>query len=344
MNKIWTRCVGLPLALLLATIDFTFAQDNKLEMPNIRIAVGGKSALNYLPLSVTEHLGYFKEAGLDVEIADVSSGGRTLQAIVGGSADFGTGTFDHSIQMQAKGQPVISIVEIGRYPGFVLGIVTAKTSRYQSPKDLKGMKIGVTSLGSSTQFMAAYMLVRSGLNPDTDATFISTGTTSTAIAAARHAEIDAIVTSEPMASLMTNEKLITVVADTRTPEGTQAVYGGPYPGGVVYASSAFIERNPKTTQAVVNAFVRGLKWIASHSPDEIAKLMPPAYALGNFPVYTQAIAASKAMYSPDGRFQPGAADTAYTVLKQFNPPVAAAKVDLSQTYTNAFVEKALATK
>jgi NitT/TauT family transport system substrate-binding protein len=344
MNDIWMRCAGLPLALLLATTGFTFAQDNKLETPNIRIAVGGKSGLNYLPLSVTEHLGYFKAAGLEVEIADVSSGGRTLQAIVGGSADFGAGTFDHSIQMQAKGQPVISIVEVGRYPGFVLGIMMPKTSRYQSPKDLKGMKIGVTSLGSSTQFMAAYMLVRSGLNPDTDATFISTGSTSAAIAAARRAEIDAIVTAEPMASLMTNEKLITVVADTRTPEGTQAVYGGPYPGGVIYASSAFIERNPKTTQAVVNAFVRGLKWIASHSPDEIAKLMPPEYALGNFAVYKQAITASKAMYSPDGRFQPGVADTAYAVLKQLNPPVAAAKIDLSQTYTNAFVEKALATK
>jgi NitT/TauT family transport system substrate-binding protein len=344
MSITWIRIAGLTLALALTTTDLAFAQDGKLETPNIRIAVGGKSALFYLPLSVTEHLGYFKDAGLNVEIDDVSSGGRTLQAIVGGSAEFGTGTFDHSIQMQAKGQPVVSIVQMGRYPGFVLGIMTAKASRYQSPKDLKGMKIGVTSLGSSTQFMAAYMLVRSGLNPDTDVSFISTGTTATAVAAAKRAEIDAIVTSDPMASLMTNEKLITIVADTRTPEGTQKVYGGPYPGGVVYASSSFIEKNPKTTQAVVNAFVRGLNWIASHSPDEIAKLMPPEYALGNFPVYTQAIAASKAMYSPDGRFQPGAADAAYAVLKQFNPPVAAAKVDLSQTYTNVFVEKALATK
>ena len=344
MSITWIRSAGLMLALALTTTSFAFAQDGKLETPNVRIAVGGKSALFYLPLSVTEHLGYFNDAGLNVEIDDVSSGGRTLQAIVGGSAEFGTGTFDHSIQMQAKGQPVVSIVQMGRYPGFVLGIMTAKASRYQSPKDLKGMKIGVTSLGSSTQFMAAYMLVRSGLNPDTDVSFISTGTTATAVAAAKRGEIDAIVTSDPMASLMTSEKLITVVADTRTPEGTQEVYGGPYPGGVVYASSAFIEKNPKTTQAVVNAFVRGLKWIASHSPDEIAKLMPAEYALGNYSVYTQAIAASKAMYSPDGRFQLGAADAAYAVLKQFNPPVAVAKVDLSQTYTNVFVEKALATK
>lgn len=330
-------------AFALAPQGAATAQQSKLEKTSIKIAVGGKSALFYLPLSVTERLGYFKEAGLDVEIDDVSSGTRTLQAVVAGSADIGTGTFDHAIQMQAKQQPIVAIAEMGRYPGLVMGVMASKQSRYHGPKDLKGMKIGVTGLGSSTQFMAAYMMVRSGLNPQTDATFIATGTTSTAVAAAKRAEIDVIVTSDPMVSVMTADNLITVVADTRTPKGTQDVYGGPYPGGVVYATPAFIEHNPKTTQAVVDAFVRGLHWIAGHSPEDIAKLMPPEYALGNLPVYVQAIAASKAMYSPDGHFLPGAAETAYNVLKEFNPPVAAAKIDLSKTYTDRFVDQAAKT-
>jgi len=76
---------------------------DKPEMPKLRLAVGGKSAIFYLPLSVTERLGYFKEAGLDLEIADVQSGARALQSLVGGSAEMGVGTFDHTIQMQAKG-------------------------------------------------------------------------------------------------------------------------------------------------------------------------------------------------------------------------------------------------
>ena len=245
MSITWTRSVGLALTLALVFTGIASAQESKPELTNIRIVVGGKSALFYLPLSVTEQLGYFKDVGLNVEIDDVSSGARTLQAVVSGSAEIGTGTFDHSVQMQAKGQPVVSVVQMGRYPGFVFGMVTEKASLYRDPKDLKGMKIGVTGLGSSTQFMAAYMLVRSGLNPDTDVAFVSTGMTSTAVAAARRAEIDAIVTSDPMASVMTNEKLITVIADTRTAEGTQTVYGGPYPGGAVYATRAFIEKNPK---------------------------------------------------------------------------------------------------
>ena len=186
----------------------------------MRIAVGGKSAVFYLPLSVAERLGTFKDAGLDVEISDVASGGRTLQSVVGGSAEIGIGTFDHTIQMQAKNQPVVALLQYGRYPGFVLAMMAGKADLYKSPKDLKGLKIGVTSPGSSTHFMAAYMLVRNGLKPD-DASFIGTGTTSTAVAAARRAEIDAIVSSDPMMTMMESEKLVKVVADTRTADGTK---------------------------------------------------------------------------------------------------------------------------
>ena len=306
----------------------------------VRIAVGGKSAVFYLPLSVTERLGYFKDAGLDVEISDVQSGARTLQSIVGNSADIGVGTFDHAIQMQAKNQPVVALVQYGRYPGFVLATIASKNVRYTGPQDLKGLKIGVTSPGSSTHFLAAYMMIRAGLKAD-DASFIGTGTTATAVAAARRAEIDAIVSSDPMMTLMQHDKLVKVIADTRTAEGTQQVYGGPYPGGVVYATPATIEKNPKQVQAVVNAFARGLKWIASHSPEEIAKLMPEDYALGNLPVYVEALAASKPMYSPDGNFVPGAVETAYQVLKVFDPAVAGATIDLKKTYNETFVQKAL---
>ena len=245
------RLIGMVLALVCSFAAPGFAQEK------MRFAVGGKSAVFYLPLSVTERLGYFKDAGLDVEISDVASGGRTLQSIIGGSAEIGIGTFDHTIQMQAKNQPVVALVQYGRYPGFVLAMMAGKADRYKSPADLKGLKIGVTSPGSSTHFMAAYMLVRSGLKAD-DASFVGTGTTSTAVAAARRAEIDAIVSSDPMMTLMEADKLVKVVADTRTAEGTRAVYGGPYPGGVIYATPATIEKNPQAVQKVVDAFVRGL--------------------------------------------------------------------------------------
>jgi NitT/TauT family transport system substrate-binding protein len=341
MKAMRVKWFGAVVTLVLAHLAPVARAQDKPEMPKVRLAVGGKSAIFYLPLSVTERLGYFRAAGLDVEIADVQSGARALQSLVGGSAEIGIGTFDHTIQMQAKGQPVVAVAQYGRYPGFVLGTIASKSITYEGPQSLKDLKVGVTSPGSSTHFMAAYMLVRSGLKVD-DTSFVGTGVTSTAVAAVRRGEIDAIVSSDPMISLMESDGLVKVVADTRTPPGTHAVYGGPYPGGVVYATHAFIEKNPNTVQAVVTAFVRGLQWMSKHSAQDIAKAMPEEYALGNPAIYVRALAASQAMYSPDGRFVPGAVETAHQVLKVFDPAVAGVSVDLSKTHTERFVARALA--
>src|SRR5436305_1926764 len=124
----------------------TGAQAQKPEQTKVRLAVGGKSSLYYLPLTITERLGYFKDAGLDVEISDFAGGAKSLQALIGGSADVVTGSFDHTIQMQAKNQQIVAVVQLGRFPGFGLALRKEKAANYKGPKDLKGMKIGVTAL------------------------------------------------------------------------------------------------------------------------------------------------------------------------------------------------------
>src|ERR1700749_3536534 len=133
----WFAALAAALILVPAA-----ALAQKPETTKVRLAVGGKSSLYYLPLTVTERLGYFKDAGLDVEISDFAGGAKSLQALMGGSADVVTGAFDHTIQMQAKGQPVIAIAQLGRYPGFVLAMRPDKAANYKSAKDLKGLKIG----------------------------------------------------------------------------------------------------------------------------------------------------------------------------------------------------------
>ena len=131
-----------------------------------------------------------------------------------------------------------------------------------------------------------------------------------------------------------------VVADTRTLEGTTKVYGGPYPAAVLYTPTAFAEKNPNTIQALVNAFVRGLKWVQAHNADEIAKMMPEEYMLGDKPLFVEAIKANHDAYSPDGRFLKDAPETALKVLQAFDPNVQNAKIDLAKTYTDKFVNAA----
>ena len=326
----------LLLGLFLAT---PAAAQEKPELAKVRLAVGGQAALYYLPLVVTQRLGLFREAGVEVDISDFAGGSRALQALVGGSADVVTGAFDHTIQMQAKNQPVVALVELGQFPGFVLALLNAKAAAYRSPADLKGMKIGVTAPGSSTHFMALQLMAKSGLKPD-DASFLGVGATATAVAAVKRGEIDAIVNTDPAVALLQREGLIKIVADTRTRDGTREVYGGIYPAAVMYTPPAFIDKNPRTVQALVNAFVRGLAFMRSHSPEEVAAVVPEEYALGDKPLYVQAIKNSLPMFSPDGRFAREGAETAYSVLKAFDPDVRNAKIDLAATYTDRFVEKA----
>jgi sulfonate transport system substrate-binding protein len=324
-------------ALWLAALALGLASSADAQT-SVRLAVGGKPALFYLPLTVTERLGYFKNEGLNVEISDFAGGARALQALIGGSADVVTGAFDHTIQMHAKGQPIVAVTELGHYPGFVLAMLASKAELYRKPADLKGIKIGITAPGSSTHFMARYLLARNGLKED-DAAFIGIGTGQTAVAAVKRGEIDALINADPVISTLESEGLIKVVLDTRTAEGTRQVYGGAYPAAVLYATPAYVLGYPKTVQGLTNALVRGLRWIAANSPEQIADLMPPEYALGNRAVYVRAIRASIPMYSPDGMIEREAAEIAHKVLMQFDPDVQKANIDLTATYSNGFVAK-----
>ena len=87
------------------------------EKASINLGVGGKPLLYYLPLTVAERKGFFKEQGLDVAINDFGGGAKSLQALVGGSVDVVTGAYEHTIRMQVKGQDIVAVAELGRGTG-----------------------------------------------------------------------------------------------------------------------------------------------------------------------------------------------------------------------------------
>ena len=120
----------LSISAAWSSFEHVWAQGPQFETPSIRVAVGGKSFLQYAPLTIAERLGYFKEAGLNVEIIDLAGGAKALEALIGGSAELTAGAFDHTIQMQAKGQDIVGIVLFGRHPTFALAIRSDKASTY----------------------------------------------------------------------------------------------------------------------------------------------------------------------------------------------------------------------
>src|SRR5262249_54246048 len=235
------RLLAGALALSLAGA----AHGETLEKPQLTLGVGGKTALYYLPLTICERLGYFKEQGLDVAINDFRGGAQSLQALVGGSVDVVTGAYEHTIRMQAKRQDIRAVIELGRFPGIVVGV--RKDKAYNGAADLKGMKIGVSAPRSSTNFFVMYMMSEAGLKP-TDASYIGVGIGPSAGAAIKKGEIDALANLRPMLPQPEHDGDIKVVADSRTEEGTRRIFGGSNPAAVLYLKQDFIDRNPKTTQ------------------------------------------------------------------------------------------------
>ncbi len=310
-----------------------------LEKKNITIAVGGKSLFYYLPLTIAERLGYFKEEGLSVEIPDFPGGAKSLQALMGGSADLVSGSFEHTVTMQARGSPVIAIVLQTRYPSIALGLRKERAASYKSPRDLKGLKIGVTAPGSSTNFFVNAILAKGGLKPD-DVSIIGVGASSNAVAAMEKGELDGISNLDPVITKLERDNAVVIVVDTRTEEGMKQWYGPDYAAGCIYAKREFIDKNPNTAQAVVNAMVRALRFVKTASADKILEVVPPEYYAGDKETWKAALQKAIPGFSSDGKFSKEGAESVYKVLKLFEPSVMNAKIDLAKTFDNRFVDKA----
>ena len=331
-----TLVTALPAALCAPVI---VARAQTPERPKVALAVGGRNLLYYLPLTIAESLGYFKAEGLEVTINDFAGGAQSLRALVGGSVDVVSGAFEHTVNMQAKGQKLRAFVLMGRAPQIVLGVSAKAVPNYKTVADLKGKKIGVTAPGSSTNVMANFVLAKAGLKP-TDVSFIGVGASSGAVAALRSGQIDAISNLDPVITLLQRAGDIKVISDTRVVAEADKVFGGPMPAACLYAKAEFVDKNPATAQALANAIVRADKWIQGAGPGDIIKAVPESYLLGDRAVYIDAYLAAKGALSADGMIPEKGPDTAFRALASIDPEIASAKLDLPAVYTNDFVKKA----
>jgi NitT/TauT family transport system substrate-binding protein len=327
--------------VLLAGLAFAaVVQAQQIEKRDVHIAVGGKSALYYLPLVLTERLGYFKDEGLtNFRISDFAGGTRSLEAVVGGSADVVAGAYEHTINMQSRRQNFQAFVLYGASPQITVAISGKLADKYKSPKDLKGLKVGVSAPGSSTNMVINYVLAQGGLKPS-DVAIIGVGAGATVIAAIEQGRVDVISQTDPAVTMLEKDGKVKVIAETRTPEGTQKLFGGPMPAGSFYAPIEFVKKNPNTVQALTNAMVRTLIWMQDATPQQILATVPEEYLLGNKAMYLFAYNNVKTAYSKDGYFSEAGAKTTLKALASFNDNIKPEQINLAQTYTNEFVKKA----
>ena len=303
----------------------------------ITLMVGGYEKQIYLPAKLAEGLGYFKAEGLEVELLNEGAGVDAEGELLTGAVQGVVGFYDHCVDMQSKGKFIESVVQLAQAPGEV-ELVSTKYPQIKSMADIKGKSLGVTGLGSSTNFLTQYLAVKAGVQLG-QFTSVAVGAGPTFIAAMQQDKIQAGMTTEPTITRLLKTGEARVLVDLRTMESTKAALGGTYPAASLYMTTSYVNSHKEITQKLANAFIKTLRFINTHSAAEITEKMPKSFYVGDKDSYVKALEGGKAMFTVDGVMPEGGPETVLAVLSGYSKNLKGKKIDLSKTYTTEFVKK-----
>jgi NitT/TauT family transport system substrate-binding protein len=341
MSRRIRPAIALAAALALSACGTAPSTTDASGTDHVKIMVGGMNKQIYLPAMLAQQLGMFKANGLQVDLSDEPAGVDAETQMLAGNVAGVVGFYDHNVDLQGKGKFSESIVQFAQVPGEV-ELVSTKAADVHTFADFKGKNLGVTGLGSSTNFLTKYLAVRAGLSAD-QVNSVAVEAGSTFITAMEQGKIQGGMTTEPTITALLKRGSAKVLVDMRTMEGSKAALGGPYPAACLYMSTSWVEANKPVAQKLANAFVQTLKWINTHTAAEITDKLPADYS-NNANItkddYIKALDAGKAMFTADGIMPADGPQTVLNVLNSFDPTVKGHKIDLSKTYTTEFAKNA----
>ncbi|WP_285724212.1 ABC transporter substrate-binding protein [Psychromicrobium xiongbiense] len=305
----------------------------------IKIMVGGLSKQIYLPFKLADQLGYYKDAGLNVQLSDEPAGVDAETNMISGQVDGVGGFYDHNQVLQAKGKATVSVISMLQVPGEVELCRSDLKGKINSAADWKGLNLGITDQGSSTDYLTQYIAQQNGVAPEsTHRIGVQAGTTF--IAAMDHKDIDCGMTTEPTVSQLINSNKAFVLYDSRDLAGSQKTFGGAYPATSLYMTQSYVDSHKDLVQKLVNVYVKTLKYIQDHTAAQITDQVPADYYAGvGKDAYIKALDAEKGMYNPTG-VMPADGPKIVNAVLQANPDVKGKTIDLAKTFTDEFVKAA----
>jgi sulfonate transport system substrate-binding protein len=309
------------------------------QTANLKLMVGGLNKQIYLPNMLTQQLGYFKEQNLNVTFIDEGSGQGAEQEVVAGNVDAGSGSYNHTIELQAAGKNIQTVCQFGIAPGEAEVVDAKKASSITGLTDLKGKNLGVTDLGSGTQTVTSALLGQKGVSAD-QVKWVAVGAGNTFIAAINQQRIDAGMTTEPTISRLVQSGQGKVLVDLRTPASTRAALGGDYPFIGLFMRTDYLNNHKDVTQRLVNAYTKTLRWMHSHTAAQIADKMPAEYYAGDKALYVQALQNQLQIFGSDCKMPAGGPENVLKIEQNFVSSFKGKTADVSKTYTNDFANKA----
>ncbi|KHK49110.1 nitrate ABC transporter substrate-binding protein [Ralstonia sp. A12] len=319
-------------ACMAAVASHALAQDPT----RLTLMVSGTAKMIYLPATLAQRLGYFRDEGLEVELLSQPAGVDAESELLTGFAQGVVGFYDHTLQ--AKGKEVRAIVVFSQVPGEAEVVSTRLPATVEAMRDLRGHKLGVTGLGSSTSFLTRYLMAQQGLSAG-DYTMLPVGAERSFISALRNGRIDAGMTTDPTVSRLVRNGEARVLLDLRTLENTRAALGGSYPAACLYLQTEWLEAHPDIAAKLARAFVRTLRYMHARNAEDIAARMPTEFHGEHPELYVKTLATALPTFSADGRMPDDGPPTVLRVLAASNANARGKHIDLSRTYTNKFVEQ-----
>jgi sulfonate transport system substrate-binding protein len=306
------------------------------KLPTVTMMVGGIDKQIYLPYQLAQNLGFYKKYGVNMQLSTEQNGGvGAEEAMASGQVDMAGAWYVHTIDFQEKGKDVISVAQLSGAPGE--REMCAKGTSITSPAQWKGKTLGVTDIGSGTDELTQYMAHRAGLSTQ-QYSRAAVGAGPTFVAGLEHQRIACGMTSQPTAGAVQSKGVGYSAMNLATTSGAEKWLGGAYPAAGVLAQASWVNSHKKETQAVVDALVATMHWIATHSAAQIAGAMPPAYVsngLTTKAAYISELAGDKGQFLPDGMMPASGPQTVYTIEKFIgNAPH---PINLAGTYTNSYV-------
>jgi NitT/TauT family transport system substrate-binding protein len=295
-------------------------------------------AIRNFPIVIAERLGYLKGDGVVVTVMNIRDDVPTADMLVDGRVDAVMAYYHHNIVNQSEGKNFEAIVTLGVTPGAKVLVANHAKQKYGTVADLKGSRI-IAGGGGSSKTTVANALMLAGGNRVTDYTRIANESKDKILAALTSGAADLVVAPTPDGDFYESQGAATVFADLTTVEGTKKHLGTLFPSATVYMTTDRVNSHPEIAQHLANAFVRTLKWINSHSAEEIAAVIPVEISGKDRVAYLKVLKQEIPMFASDGRMPMDGAEKEWRVLSEFNPKYKSVKVE--GTYTNRFVDEAL---
>jgi ABC-type nitrate/sulfonate/bicarbonate transport system substrate-binding protein len=303
----------------------------------IVLLVDEYKAIRNFPVILADRLGYLSD-GRTVTVMNIRDDIPTAQMLIDGRVDAVMAYYHHNIVNRSEGRNLEAIVALGMTPGAKVLVANHARDKYKTPADLKGARIIAGGAGSS-KTTTANALVMAGGNRIGDYTRIANESKDKILASLKDGTADLVVAPTPDGTYYEQAGAATLFADLTSIEGTRKSLGSLLPTSTIYMASERVKARPDIAQHLANAFVRTLKFINSHTPEEILAVIPVEISGKDRAAYLQVLKEEIPMFASDGRMPAEDAAKELQVLSEFNPKFKSVKV--GETYTNAFVEEAL---